>query len=140
MRPSLSLRASLQKGRTGTVLTAMPNPGVLIAQSLIGLRSALAHGSPTTNLHVCCVVVTTPQTIGDALELQNSLNIRTDKLRPTRKSPPANNIQNYPTLRQKTKETPSAGEFHPSPILVKTLDLEISPRGPFLNRPRDPTV
>ncbi|GBP67506.1 RNA-directed DNA polymerase from mobile element jockey [Eumeta japonica] len=40
---------------------------------------------------------------------------RTDKVRSTRKSPPANNIQNYPTLGNKTKGTPSASEFRPAP-------------------------
>ncbi|GBP76283.1 hypothetical protein EVAR_54970_1 [Eumeta japonica] len=57
------------------LLTAMLSHDVLSARSLIGLKSALAQGSPTANLHVRCMAVTTQQTIGDALELQNSQNI-----------------------------------------------------------------
>ncbi|GBP77913.1 hypothetical protein EVAR_89566_1 [Eumeta japonica] len=39
---------------------------------------------------------------------------RTDKGSSIRKTPPTNNIQNIPTLGNKTKKTPSAGEFRPA--------------------------
>ncbi|GBP98119.1 hypothetical protein EVAR_90267_1 [Eumeta japonica] len=104
------------------LLTAMLNPDVLSARSLIGLKSALAQGSLKKNLHVCCVEGTTLQTTRGALKLQKAPKFvkhtrRTDIVKPTRKLPPVNNTKNYPTLVNKNNET--AGEFQPAPVPVR---------------------
>ncbi|GBP66346.1 hypothetical protein EVAR_88456_1 [Eumeta japonica] len=54
------------------LLTAMLNPDVLSARSLIGLKSALAQGSLKENLHVCCVEGTTLQITRAPVPVRNA--------------------------------------------------------------------